>query len=81
MQRYVGLAIGRWKGGAMMDAITCAHCGGEIGPHWQLFAHEPVCQAAAAQQADFRARHRHLEHRMADRRLLNTGIIVRRAEG
>jgi hypothetical protein len=66
----------------MRQTITCARCGGEIGPHWQAVQHvscEPG-QLTPEQQREIAAMERRLQARIVERRLWNTGIIVTRKE-
>jgi hypothetical protein len=64
------------------DTITCRYCGGLIGPHWQVFAHSR-CQPGdltPEQQREVEAMERRNLARMADLRVLGTGLVVRRAD-
>jgi hypothetical protein len=64
------------------DTITCRHCGGAIGPHWQLFEHL-ACQPgdlAPERRREVAVMEQRLQARLADQRLWGTGLVVRRAD-
>jgi hypothetical protein len=67
----------------MRQTVICRYCGGEIREHVQVFDHitcEPG-RLTPEQWAEVAAMERRLQERLVERRLMGTGITVKRGAG